>query len=189
MESNKIIEEVKSGDEKVLKKLYAQIRPKFLNWTVQNHQIEHEDALDIYQKTFTTFYFNIKDGKLTELTSSLETYFFGIGKMMIKERFRDRNFKLQTIDEKEALEKIDMNMVDDYQNSEHKEIVSELLDKVGEPCKSVLMMYYFQKFAMESIATVLGYKNERVAKKKKYQCLGKLRELMTDAPEMSFGAA
>ena len=41
---------------------------------------DQDEAAEVYQKAFTIFYFNIRDGKLTELSASLETYLFGIGK-------------------------------------------------------------------------------------------------------------
>jgi RNA polymerase sigma-70 factor (ECF subfamily) len=176
-----LLEKVKNGDEVVLQKLYGQFRDKFLIWSMNNHNISEDDAADVYQKAFTILYYNAKDGKLNELTSSLETYLFGIGKMVVKELFRDKHFGLQSLEQKEAMHQIDPNIMSGYENNELKEMMKELLGKLGDPCKSVLVLYYFKKYAMESIAIELGYKDERVARKKKFQCLEKLRGLYAES--------
>ena len=49
---------------------------------------------------------------------------------------------------------------------------------LGEKCRDSIDLFYFQKKTMQEIATLLGWANEDVAKKEKYRCLKKLRQLI-----------
>lgn len=180
-----LLTHIQQGDERLLNQLYAKYRGKFLNWARRRYQCDEEDAAEVYQKAFVIFYFNIKNGKLAELTSNLETYFFGIGKNVFRERFKDK-YRVNTteIDERFEPKEMDLSIADKYSRIHQKTMVHELLGKLGEVCQKVLLLYYFKRFSMESIAENLGYKNELVAKKKKYQCLQKLRNMVGDNPEL-----
>ena len=83
---NQILESIKRGEPKVLEKLYDDIRQPFLVWASQLYQCESEDAVEIYQKAYTILYMNVRNGKLTSLTSSVKTYLFSIGKNLFREK-------------------------------------------------------------------------------------------------------
>jgi DNA-directed RNA polymerase specialized sigma subunit len=51
------------------------------------------------------------------------------------------------------------------------------LSKLGEPCKSLIEAYYFQKKNMQEIAANFGYTNADNAKTQKYKCLMRLKKL------------
>ena len=172
-----LLDNIKKGDERQLSGLYGQYRSKFLNWARQQYQVDEDIASEVYQKAFCIFYFNIKNGKLTELTSSLETYFYGISKNVFRERYKDKYKKYTTeMDDRFELGALDTSITDKYTRMHQKETVQKLLDNIGDTCKQILQLYYFKKYTMEAIANTTGYKNEMVAKKKKYQCLKGLRE-------------
>lgn len=175
---------IRQGDEKLLHQLYLQYRDKFLRWVMGQYRCNESDASETYQKAFTILYFNIKDGKVAELTSTLETYLYGIGKNVFRERFKDKHAKTQDIDERFDLRDNGDN-VDEVEAKQHrKTVVQRLLKAIGEPCRSILKLYYFKRFSMESVAENVGYKNEKVAKKKKYQCLQSLRKKVDAMPEL-----
>lgn len=178
-------------DERTIQRFYHAQRPKFINWLKGRYRIgEENDCLEIYQRSFTVLYLNIKKGKLDQLEANLETYLFGIGKMIVKEWWREKKIEQQfsDMDEKEISDEqkepnlSELALFTGGSNGSVDEAMSaqllRALDELGEPCKTILQLFYWERNSMEAIARKTGYKNGKGAKKKKYLCLVKLRELM-----------
>jgi len=172
------LQKIKEGDEAFLKTLYAQNREAFINWMLRRYHCDEDDAKEAYQRAFSILYFNVKEGKVTELTSSVETYLFGIGKNVMKRIFRQNSRETVSLDHIIGHQTDELNYYEKEEKHHQKELVKQMLDKIGDPCKSVLLMYYFHRYSMESIAQRMGYKTESVAKKKKFLCLKKLKEMV-----------
>ena len=165
---------VKSGDSVVLKRLYKKYRAGFIQWA--HWKYAGTDAADIYQQAFTIFYFNVKDGKFTG-KSSVRTYLFAIGKNLLN-KFVQGPRKTESLDDIEEIELPSDTIFDDYEVTHRQQVVASILQQVGEPCKTILTRYYFDNFTMESIADAMGYKTAMVAKKKKCECLAKIRAVL-----------
>jgi hypothetical protein len=56
-------------------------------------------------------------------------------------------------------------------------MMENAMNKIGEPCKSLLEAYYILKKPMLQIATDFGYTNADNAKTQKYKCLVRLKKL------------
>ena len=50
-------------------------------------------------------------------------------------------------------------------------IVRDYLNNMGELCRKILLMYYFDGYDMQTIADANQLANANTAKSKKYQCL------------------
>ncbi|QCK15760.1 RNA polymerase sigma factor [Mangrovivirga cuniculi] len=173
--NNDLLFSIRNGDESLLKKLYEDHRSKFIGWFMKNHSLERDIILEIYHRAFTIFYFNIKDDKIRTLDSTIETYLFGIGKNLVKAEYR--NLKVSSpLDDVSGIDLSIRDYDDNEEEIERKNYIKSVLNKLKDPCKKILQLYYFRNFSMESIANELGYKNEAVAKKKKCLCLQKIRE-------------
>lgn len=167
-----IIEKIRSGDARFLKSLYYQERSSFVGWALKHHRLSESEALDIYQSSFTIMYTNIKNEKLTAIESTLSTYLIGIGKNLIRKHFNTLHL---------PLDHQQVDIIDDGQHRQqelyHQQaMIRSWLEKLGNPCKKILVLYYYRKYSMESIAREMGYKSESVAKKKKCLCLKSLRD-------------
>ena len=75
----------------------------------------------------------------------------------------------------DALFKATMTFNEEAILSDREETLIRLLRHLGEPCHSILKLFYFDSFSMESIANRLGYKNEHVAKAQKRRCIKELK--------------
>lgn len=171
-----IISSIKAGGEKYLREIYETHRVTFLQWIIKNYSIDEELAAEVYQKAFITFYYNIKEGKLTELSSSIKTYLFAIGKNLVREHFKKSQ---KFVDDTQLeLQQVDDSITSKYEINEKKQSIKHYLQKIGEPCKTVIELFYFRHYSMEAIAIELGYKDERIAAKRKFICLRQLKELM-----------
>lgn len=183
MDNSQIIASFKNEDRRVIEKLYGDLRPKFMNWLKGKYRIGKEEELgEIYQRCFTILYVNAKKGKLDTIDSSVETYFYGIAKFQVLEWQREKPLFQELNNEDELLQK----EISQFQTIfESAELDDSLVRKVqcalkvlGDPCKKILQLFYWNGYSMEAIARETGYKNESVAKKKKYGCLQKLKEIM-----------
>lgn len=174
------LDAIRKGDESVLNALYRETRPVFLKWAARRFSCTEEEAIEVYQKAFTVLYFNIRDGKLEQMSASLETYLIGIGKRVFFELFRKKARESTGLEEVPEAQVIDYAYLQQEAENHRQQAVASLLGKLGESCRQILRLYYFRKFSMESIASEMGYKNDKVAKKKKYECLKRLKKTVED---------
>ncbi len=170
-----IVEKVKSGDEEVIADLYKKYRAEFLKWANQHYGLDEHECADIFQEVVYCFYKNVRQGRLTALSSTLKTYLFGIGKNLVYRRL-DKNKRIVSSDAYEIdLSSIKIENYNGFEVNDRNTWVAKYLEQLGDPCYSILKMYYYQGFSMESIANNLDYKNENVVKSQKLRCIKELR--------------
>jgi RNA polymerase sigma factor (sigma-70 family) len=185
-EREKLLGLIKNGDQGTLQQLYEELRRPFMVWATQILKCPDEDGLEIYQRSFTVLYLNIRNGKLTVLTSSLKTYLFAIGRNIHKEWNRGQQRYAFGLDHNEELDDhLDFNIFEQQQGYEHqKEVVRRLLQHIGEPCKTLMDLIYLQGYSYTEVVQELQYSNEQVARKRKCMCLKKLREALAANPHL-----
>ena len=66
---------------------------------------------------------------------------------------------------------------------EKRNLISELLEKLGQNCKEVLM-FWSQSYSMVEIAEKMEYKSPGMAKKKKQICMKELYVYLENHPEI-----
>ena len=71
---------------------------------------------------------------------------------------------------------VEYNILDAYNNAHLKSVVQELLEKVGDPCQTLLKLAFLKGYSTEAIVDEMGYSDERVVRKRKSLCIKKLRE-------------
>lgn len=180
-EGNKItgatlLRQIKLGNRVVLNQLYQTYREEFIHWTRWKFNCKEADSIDVFQETMIAFYENVVNDKITEFRSSVKTYLFAIGRNILLKRFRDE--KGQT-EELEVLTNVASKLqIDDSINlNERQKAITELLQELGEPCKTLLQLFYYQRFSTKSIAKTMDYKNESVVKNQKVRCIKRLRKI------------
>ncbi|MDN5216662.1 sigma-70 family RNA polymerase sigma factor [Fulvivirgaceae bacterium BMA12] len=179
-DSDDVLRIIKSGDRKFLQQLYQQYRQEFGQWAAKRYNIDEDAIGEIYQRTFIALYYNIKNEKLTILNSSIKTYLFAIGKNQIYDHFKSSKRLAEPDDLMINVDEADNSILDQYEQSDMKETVKQLLEKIGEPCKTTLELFYFKHYSMDAIAVEMGYKSEQIAAKRKFICLKQLRALLEE---------
>ena len=170
---------IKYGDDGALKKLYQEYRIPFVQWMINKYSISEEDAKDLFQNAVVILYDKVSTGKLSELQSSVKTYLFGIGKNLAYEFMR----KKQKYPEAPS-ELLLNHVVDDSGHENKMQFETDLrnamrgLNLMGDPCKSILQLFYFERQPLESICQLMQYKNAETVKVKKFKCLQRLKKLM-----------
>ena len=174
-----MIERIKSTEsEKCLEEIYSEYRDEFLQWAIRNHKCTIEEAKDVFQTSIIIFYENVRSGKVTEISTKVKTYLFGIGKNKILELLRAK--KKMVFEYKDELFRETDYREDDIDEAyeENLKKVEISLMKLGDPCKSILGQFYYHKKSMVEIAEVFGYKNSDTVKNLKYKCLKRLRRIV-----------
>jgi RNA polymerase sigma-70 factor (ECF subfamily) len=173
-----IIQEIKNGNNTQLAEIYKAYRSEFVGWASNNYQCDKEEARDIFQASVITLYDNIIKEKLQQLNGSVKTYLFAIGKNKIME-LRREDKKFDSSLEVQNLDVVDEQDEEKQQKERQLKIVQHCLEKLGEPCRTMLELYYYHETGLESLAEMLHYKNGDTVKNLKSRCLLRLRELVT----------
>ena len=64
-------------------------------------------------------------------------------------------------------------------DEEQTELVRKAMGRIGEQCRRILLLFYWEEKSMEEIAAELGFANTDTAKSKKYQCKKSLQKQLT----------
>lgn len=177
IERTKLLEQIKVGNRKVLNQLYQIYRDEFIHWTRWKFNCKESDSIDVFQETMIAFYENVINDKITEFQSSVKTYLFAIGRNILLKRFR--NEKKGKTEELEVLQNVANELqTEDYINlTERQQAIAELLEKLGEPCKTLLQLFYYQRYSVNAIMNTMNYKNASVVKNQKVRCIKRLRTI------------
>jgi RNA polymerase sigma factor (sigma-70 family) len=174
--TQKMLEAIRKGNPHILQEVYLEHRQSFLEWAVRRFKCKEEDALDIYQETIIAFHENVSRGKLTQLNSSIRTYLFGIGKILIIKSFRTQN-RTEPLPDWEQEDEESYYLEEELELSEQQQLIRKALRQLGESCQKILQLFYYRRFSNEVIRQRLGYQSTDVVKSQKARCMRKLRKL------------
>ncbi len=176
MNQTEIIQKIRSGGQTALGMVYEEYREEFLAWITREYKCSADDSKDIYQMTILIFRDNIMQGKLEHLVSSVKTYLFGIGKNIARETIR-RDKRFVPISQERYLKE---NLIDEPSKPvEENSFIraTRALEKLGEPCKALIELFYYEKKSIPEITRALNYKNPDTAKNQKCKCMARLRKI------------
>ncbi len=172
-----IFAELKSGSEQAFKKVYEDNRDKFLNFA-KKYDLSNDELIDVYQDAYLVFHENILSGKLKEMTSTISTYLFSIGKFMIMDRLRKENKTIRSDDTLRIIreEEIEDFEIDWEELTPKQKLLERFFDELGEQCKKILTLFYYRGLNIDEIVKIGNYNNKNVVKSQKSRCLKTLRE-------------
>jgi RNA polymerase sigma factor (sigma-70 family) len=176
LEQEKILLEGLANEDKTsIEQIYREHYP-MIQSLVLNNTGTVDDAADVFQEAMIVLFEKSKTGNL-ELHCQLKTFIYSICKrlwlkrLQHQQRFTAQNDHLEeTIPVEEDIE-IHEKRQNDFS------IMETAMNKIGEPCKSLLEAYYLKKKHMQEIASDFGYTNADNAKTQKYKCLVRLKKL------------
>lgn len=171
------IERLRRGDDDLLREIYDTYRPDFLRWALRQG-LSQDEAEEVFQISVVVMYDNVVTGKLSELTSSLKTYLFSIGKHKTWETMRKKHHGLLYVDPAFMDMLGDRDDDADVRFGQNIERLKGALRKLGDPCKKLIEMMYYQKIDQTEISMVMGYKDRDTVKSKKYKCIEKLKKIL-----------
>ena len=183
-----------------LNRFIADERGKVLSYLRKTFSLADDDLYDIYQESSTALFLNIRDGKLSNLTSSLSTYFLRICinqtlKFIGKQKKVVPLFDDSTITNKDAFrpDKIDelYQLCTEDEDAEivanYEKIVQDIIDTMPDTCKNIFKGYYWDNFTTSVIADMFGFANANSVKTQKYKCLQKFRNKYNELMSKIYG--
>lgn len=178
--SHQLIDLLKQGDERTISSIYNDNRNGFVLFA-SRYEVSKEDIIDIYQDAVIVLCENAKKGLLDNLQSSLNTYLYSIGKYMIFHKLKKEGEK--SIQKEPIPDAIDWDFYEEEQDNVEVQLLQRAWSKLGEQCKKVLHLFYYEEKKLDEIMETLAYTNKDVLKSQKSRCLKQLKDLTTSKDE------
>ena len=171
---------IKGGRYELIDQLYLQHRAAFITYAQRQLYATEEDATDCFQDAVIAFYKNVVSGRLTELSCSIRTYLFSIGKRLVYRRNQKRQREQPTDHEAgvSPADELDWSLIDRFENDHQRAVLQQAMDRLGEPCRQLLTLYYYHHYPIESVMTALGLPSAGATRIKKMRCLKELKKLV-----------
>lgn len=163
--------EDKSSIERIYREHYSMVQS-----LVVNNNGSTDDAADIFQESMIVLFEKVKTGGF-ELHCQLKTFIYAVSRRLWLKKLNQQQRYLPGSDNMEEVVSIDEDMEIHENRQREFNLMEMAMNKIGEPCKSLLEAYYLQKKQMQAIAADFGYTNADNAKTQKYKCLVRLKKL------------
>lgn len=167
---------------KALKSIYKDNREKVCSYILSNGGSTVE-AKDIYQEAIIAFYENVRDFKFKG-ESTIGTYLYSIARFKWLNELKRKGVKATQYDKMEQPERVSDDALASMIADEQKKRVLSVFGRLGDSCKSVLMESIYHNKSMKEIAEEGGFSSEQIARNKKYKCLQRLKEMISEKPEL-----
>jgi len=173
------VQGIATGDVGVLKMLYRDYFPMVRNLIVLNNGTEDE-AKDIFQEAVIILYDKISQGEF-ELTSKLKTYLYSVCRRLWLKQLGGTSRTFTDISDYEELLPVEEDLTLHRERDRQFDRMEEALNKLGEPCRTIIRDFYLMNRSMQEICDKFGYTNTDNAKTQKYKCLQRLKKLFFTA--------
>ncbi|GAL86859.1 hypothetical protein MYP_4089 [Sporocytophaga myxococcoides] len=178
LNDKEILKAIRTGDnESVLSNLYKDVLPHIKKYIISNSG-SYEDAKDIFQDTVVIFYNQVKLNRFDE-RKEIGAFMYSVARnLWINKAKRDN--KLVNTAEFDDSEEEGMDVLADMITAEKAKAIEDLMERVGEECKKLLMYTIYDKVSLKEIAVKMGYSSDQVVKTYSYRCRQKLFNLVKD---------
>lgn len=178
-----LLNRIRHGDELALEGVYKAYRPVIQRYVLR-HQGTVQDAQDLYQEVMLAFYQNVTEGRLETLTSRLSTYLVQVAQNQWRNRLRSRKRKPPT----DSLG--DTDPPDQPTNTAYEDaFLQAVIRRLDERCRQLLLLFYFDRLPMQTVAQRLSLTDGEAARKRKFDCLSKLKKLAQHHSEPDYDPA
>jgi len=178
MNKERIIQQIRSGDQTVLLKLYESYRNEFLNFAYKHYRTDVQAARDAYVDAIIELRNNVVTERLQHFDSSIKTYLFAIARNKItNELFRIKHFHYcNEFSEATPAPGNESEEKEEYET--RTELVIKMLEQLPGKCYQILKMYYFDRISLNEIAIALNYSGVVSLSTQKYKCYQKLKSMI-----------
>lgn len=149
---------------------------KMLEYLVTKNSGNAADAEDLFQEVMIVLFNQTRNADFV-LTCAVKTYIYSVGRNLWLKKLRSAK-NMSAITDYEKYENIAAEETPDSNEPEIKKVTSAM-ELLGENCRKILTLFYYQKMNMVDIAAALGYTNADNAKTQKYKCLQQLKNKIT----------
>lgn len=177
----RILDLIRKGDEEALVPLYETNRRPILNYALRNSGTA-DDAQDLLQESLVILWERVRAGKF-EHKARLSTFIYATVKNIWSQRLRRKQREVAGGLDPEGDRDCSPSVLETMIETERAGLVREALDRIGEQCRNLLLLFYWEELSMEEIAQKLGFANADTVKAKKYQCKKALEKVLSTLQE------
>lgn len=181
----RILDLIRKGDEEALVTLYDSNRKPIVAYVSRNSGTS-DDAEDLLQESLVILWERVRSGKF-EHRAQLSTFIYATMKNLWSQRLREKKRLSSGLIDPEDHEDFSPSALDVIIASEHAAIVRDALNHIGDQCRKLLLLFYWEELSMDEIASRLGFANADTAKAKKYQCKKALERALGSFQKQSEG--
>lgn len=170
------VKAIRLNDEAALRRLYTSNYPRVESFVLNNNG-NSDQAKDVFQEAFIAVWRNIQlDRFQPQNGAGLEAYLFQIAKNKWMDYLRSGHYNkvvrmdTATVAAREADEP-------PAAESDYLSLVKKHFAGLGDNCKKILTLYYYDNQSMKEIAEQMSW-TEATAKNNKYRCIQKLKDLI-----------
>jgi RNA polymerase sigma factor (sigma-70 family) len=167
-----------SGMDAAIRFLYRE-HFELLSRYILNNSGNEQDAEDIFQDVIVAFVNLVQAGKFRG-ESSIRTFLFSLNKNIWLNEIKRKGRALvreEKYERQNVKDEVTADMAMEIQQT--KEGLMEVIDELGDKCKKILLLFYFENKSMKEIVAELPYENEQVVRNKKSKCLKKLEQIIS----------
>ena len=163
--------------EDAIKQLYREHYGLLEQYVLQN-QGSRSDAEDIFQETMVAFIRQVEEGKF-RAESSIRTFLYALNRNIWLNELKKRG-RSHLREERFAAgeEKLQLAIDGILEQQEHNMELMRSIQNLGDSCKKILLLFYYEQRPIREILSVVPYQNEQVVRNKKMKCLKKLEEMV-----------
>ncbi len=169
-----LLEGLAKQDKKAIETIYKE-NFNLVQALVLNNNGNPDDAKDIFQEAMIVLYQKVKSGAF-ELNCQLKTFVYSVCRRLWLKRLMQQN-RYTLYENHNDLVMVEDDVEDHERRNAEFTLMEKSMNSLGEPCKSLLELFYMQKKGMQEIAASFGYTNADNAKTQKYKCLMRLKKL------------
>jgi RNA polymerase sigma factor (sigma-70 family) len=182
---SELVENLRSGKrmEETIKAIY---RNHFdsLGWYVMQNSGSRQDAEDVFQEVVVNFIDLVQKGKFRG-ESTVKTFLYSLNRHTWLNELKRRGRALAREEKYEkGLERVEADAAAVMVNREEKAEIVRLVGELGESCRRILLLFYYENKSMREILETMHYENEQVVRNKKYKCLKQLEEMLHKNPAL-----
>lgn len=175
-------------------------RDRVLSYLRKKFSIKDDDLDDIFQDASMALFLNVREGKLTSLTSSLGTYFMKVCINQALKFLGKRNktvplFRENAITNPNAIrnDKIDelygycMDTEEADRKLRMEKLVNDIIASMTDTCRNILHGYYWNDYSTSTIAEIFNFTDANSVKAQKYKCAKKFRDKYNELKDKLYG--
>lgn len=173
---------------------------KIQTYLRKNYSVSDNDIDDIFQEASMALFLNIRDGKLSNLTSSLGTYFMKVCINQTLKFIGKAGKVIPLVDESRLLnkdsvrdDKIDelygfcMDTEEEDRKVRMELLVNNIIASMTDTCKNILHGYYWNDYSTSTISDMFGFSDANSVKTQKYKCIKKFRDKYNELKGKIYG--
>lgn len=171
-----VLKLMRDGDDEALVILYRQNRTMVASYVTRNNGTP-DDAEDMLQEAVIVLWEKVRAGKF-EYSAKLSTFIYATVRNLWSRRLARRRREMPQTDNGFDPPDENASVLEEIVDEERTNLVRLAMGKLGEQCRKILVLFYWDELSMDQIAAQMSLANADTAKAKKYQCKKELERFL-----------